>query len=200
MTFAYLALLMVVGIERLAELVISRRNHKKLAAQGARAIPEPHFRWIVFLHVAVLIGAGVEVLFLHRPLIPALAIPMLVLFVLSNVLRWWVIRVLADLWVVQIMDSTNVKVVSNGPFRWVRHPNYVGVILEVFSLPMIHTAWITAIGGVLGYILPLRRRLKLEDAYLMANPAYRLAMGGKPRFLPRLFKRRPDLPGAERAA
>ena len=199
MTFAYLALLVAVGIGRIAELVISRRNHKQLAAQGARAIPEPHFRWIVFLHVAVLIGAGVEVLFLHRPLIPVLAIPMLVLFVLSNVVRWWVIRVLADLWVVQIMDSTNVKVVSNGPFRWVRHPNYVGVILEVFSLPMIHTAWITAIGGLLGYILPLRRRLKLEDAYLMANPAYRQAMGNKPRFLPRLF-RRSSLPGPEHAA
>jgi len=199
MTFAYLALLVAVGIERIAELAISRRNQKGLAAQGAQAIPEPHFRWIVFLHVGVLIGAGAEVLFLHRPLIPALAIPMLILFVLSNVLRWWVIRALAGLWVVNIMDSTNVRVVSNGPFRWIRHPNYVGVILEVFSLPMIHTAWITAIAGVVGYILPLRRRLKLEDAYLMANPAYREAMGSKPRFLPRLF-RRSSLPGPEHAA
>ena len=200
MTLAYLALLVAVGIGRIAELVISRRNHRRLAAQGARAIPEPHFRWIVFLHVGVLIGAGVEVLFLHRPLIPALAIPMLVLFVLSNVLRWWVIRVLGGLWVVQIMDSSNIKVVSDGPFRWVRHPNYAGVVLEVFSLPMIHTAWITALVGTLGYIVPMRRRLKLEDGFLMANPAYRQAMGSKPRFIPRLFHRRSRLPGPEHAA
>ena len=200
MTLAYLALLVAVGIGRVVELVISRRNHRRLAAQGAQAIPEPHFRWIVFLHVAVLIGAGAEVLLLHRPLIPALAIPMLILFVLSNVLRWWVIRVLADLWVVQIMDSSSIKVVSNGPFRWVRHPNYTGVVMEVFSLPMIHTAWITALAGTLGYILPLRRRLKLEDAFLMANPAYRETMGSKPRFLPRLFRRRSSLPGPQHAA
>jgi len=200
MTFAYLALLVAVGIERVFELVISRRHRKRLAAQGAQQIPEPHFRWIIFLHVGVLVGAGAEVLFLHRPLIPALAIPMLALFILSNLLRWWVIRVMSDLWVVEIMDSTNIRVVSNGPFRWVRHPNYTGVIMEVFSLPMIHTAWITALAAVVGYILPLRRRLKLEDAFLMANPAYRQTMGSKPRFLPRIFRRGSNLPGPERSA
>jgi methyltransferase len=200
MTFAYLALLAVVGIGRLAELVISRRNQKRLEARGVQKVREPHFRWMVALHGAILVCAGAEVLFLHRPLIPALAIPMLVLFVLSNLLRWWVIRILAGHWVVQIMDSSHIKIVDSGPYRWVRHPNYVGVIAEVFSLPMIHTAWITALAGALGYMEILRRRLKLEDGFLLANPAYRLAMGGKPRFLPRLFKKRSNLPGAERAA
>jgi methyltransferase len=200
MTFAYLALLGLVGIGRLVELVISRHNEKRLAAQGAQKIPEPHFRWMVLLHGAILVSAGAEVLFLHRPLIPALAIPMLVLFVLSNVLRWWVIRVLSGHWVVELMNAGNIKVVTSGPYRWVRHPNYAGVVMEIFSLPMIHTAWITALAGTLGYILILRRRLKLEDGFLMANPTYRLAMGNKPRFLPRLFKRRSGLPGVERAA
>jgi methyltransferase len=200
MTLAYLALLVVVGIGRLAELVISRRNQKRLEAQGIQKVPELHFRWMIVLHGAILISAGAEVLFLHRPLIPALAFSMLALFVLSNLLRWWVIRILAGHWVVQIMDSSSIKIVSSGPYRWVRHPNYVGVVAEVFSLPMIHTAWITAVAGTLCYMEILRRRLKLEDGFLMANPTYRLAMGGKPRFLPRLFKRRPALPGAERAA
>ncbi|HEV2522139.1 MAG TPA: isoprenylcysteine carboxylmethyltransferase family protein [Candidatus Acidoferrales bacterium] len=200
MTLAYLALLVVVGIGRLAELVISRRNQKQLEAQGAQKVPEPHFRWMVVLHGAILVSAGAEVLFLHRPLIPALAFPMLALFVLSNLLRWWVIHTLSGHWVVEIMDASHIKTVSSGPYRWVRHPNYVGVIAEVFSLPMIHTAWITAIAGTLGYIEILRRRLKLEDGFLMANPDYRRAMGDKPRFLPRLFKRRSSLPGAERAA
>src|ERR1700680_5096698 len=95
MTFAYLFLLVLVGIGRLAELVISRRNQRLLEKQGVRRVPEPHFRWMVFLHGGVLVCAGAEVLILHRPLIPALAIPMAVLFALANLLRWWVIRTLA---------------------------------------------------------------------------------------------------------
>jgi methyltransferase len=200
MTFAYLLLLALVGMERLAELWISRRNQRQLEKRGARKIPEPHFRWMVILHGGVLAAAGAEVLFLHRPLIPALAIPMAVLFVLSNILRWWVIRTLAGRWNVEVMESPRSGVVSSGPYRWVRHPNYVGVVAEVISLPMIHTAWITAIAGTLGYLEILRRRIRIEDGVLMANPAYQLAMGGKPRFFPRLFKRRSRLPGEERAA
>lgn len=200
MTFAYISLLVLVGIERLGELVISRRNQRQLEKRGSHKIPEPHFRFMVLVHVGVLVGAGLEVLFLHRPLIPALAIPMAVLFVLSNVLRWWVIQTLAGHWNVEVMDSSRVGVVSSGPYRWVRHPNYVGVVAEVFSLPMIHTAWITAIAGTLGYLEILRRRLRVEDGVLLANPAYRLAMGGKPRFFPRLFKRHAKAPGEERAA
>ncbi|HSZ18321.1 MAG TPA: isoprenylcysteine carboxylmethyltransferase family protein [Candidatus Acidoferrum sp.] len=200
MTVAYILLLLIVGIGRLAELRISRRNQGQLEKQGVRKIPEPHFRWMVFLHGAVLVCAGAEVLFLHRPLIPALAIPMAALFVLANLLRWWVIGTLAGHWNVEVMESSRVGVVSSGPYRWVRHPNYVAVVMEIFSLPMIHTAWITAVAGTLGDLEILRRRIKVEDGFLMSNPAYRLAMGGKPRFLPRLFRRHSSTPGEEHAA
>ncbi len=200
MTYAYIALLVIVGAGRLAELGISRRNQRQLEKQGVRKIPEAHFRWMVILHGAVIVCAGVEVLLLHRPLIPALAIPMFVLFVLSNFLRWWVIGTLAGHWNVEVMESSRVGVVSSGPYRWVRHPNYVAVVVEIFSLPMIHTAWITAIAGTLGDLEILRRRIKVEDGFLMSNPEYRGAMGGKPRFFPRIFKRRSTVPGKERAA
>jgi len=196
MRFAYLCLLVLVGIGRLAELGISRRNQRQLEKQGVRKIPEPHFRWMVLLHGSVLVCAGAEVLLLHRPLIPALAISMAVLFILSNLLRWWVIRTLAGHWNVEVMESSRVGVVSSGPYRWVRHPNYVAVVIEIFSLPMIHTAWITAIIGTLGDLEILRRRLSVEDGFLLSNPAYRQAMGGKPRFLPRVFKRSSSAPVA----
>ena len=112
------------------------------------------------MHGGVLIAAAAEVIFLHRPLIPALAIPMAVLFVLANVLRWWVIRTLAGHWNVEVMASSQVGVVTSGPYRWVRHPNYVGVVAELFSLPMIHTAWITALVGTVAYLEILRRRVR----------------------------------------
>ena len=200
MRVAYLWLLVFVAIGRLAELRISRRNQRQLEKQGVRKIPEPHFRWMVLLHGGVLVCAGAEVLLLHRPLIPSLAISMVVLFVLANLLRWWVIRTLAGHWNVEVMESSRVEVVSSGPYRWVRHPNYVAVVMEIFSLPMIHTAWITAIIGTLGDLEILRRRIKVEDGFLMSNPDYRVAMGEKPRFFPRVFKRRSREPGQEHAA
>ena len=198
MTSAYILLLVIVGLGRLAELVISRRNQHRLEKQGVRKIPEPLFRFLVLLHGSILVCAGLEVLFLHRPLIPWLAVSMGIVFLLSNALRWWVIWAMAGHWNVEIMDSARVGVVSSGPYRWVRHPNYVGVVLEVFSLPMMHTAWITAICGTLGYMEILRHRLKLENGALLANAEYRLVMGNKPSFFPRLFSKHPKGPSAER--
>jgi methyltransferase len=200
MRVAYLWLLVLVAIGRLAELKISRRNQRGLETQGVRKIPEPHFRWMVLLHAGVIVCSGAEVMILHRPFILALAVPMAALFVLANLLRWWVIRTLAGHWNVEVMESSRVGVVSSGPYRWVRHPNYVAVVMEIFSLPMIHTAWITAIAGTLGDLEILRRRIKVEDGFLMSNLDYRLAMGDKPRFFPRLFKRHSSAHGGERAA
>jgi methyltransferase len=187
MTIAYIALLVLVGIGRIMELGISRRNQRKLEKQGVRKIAEPHFRWMVLVHAAVLVGAGVEVVLLHRPLVSRLAISMGVLFVLANALRWWVIRTLAEHWNVEVMASSPVGVVTSGPYRWVRHPNYVAVVTELFSLPMMHTAWITALAGTVANLEILRRRLRVEDGVLMTNPTYRLTMGAKPRFLPKFF-------------
>jgi methyltransferase len=199
MTIAYLALLALVGIGRLVELGISRRNQRELEKQGARKVAEPHFRWMVMLHGGILVAAAVEVVILRRPLIPALAISMGLLFVFANLLRWWVIRTLAGHWNVEVMASSHVGVVTSGPYKWVRHPNYVAVVAELFALPMIHTAWITALAGTAANLEILRRRLGVEDGVLMANPVYRVTMGPKPRFLPRLLKRRPDTPGHEGA-
>ncbi len=187
MTAAYLALLALVGLERLAELRISRRNQLKLEKLGVRKVAEPHFRWMVFVHAGVLACAAAEVVLLHRPVIPSLAIAMAALFVFTNALRWWVIRTLAGHWNVEVMASSRVGVVTSGPYRWVRHPNYVAVVIELFALPMMHTAWLTALAGTLANLEILRRRLRVEDGVLMADPLYRSAMGGKPRFLPKFF-------------
>ena len=187
MTIAYLILLALVGIGRLLELKISRRNQRKLEKQGVEKIHEPHFRWMVLVHGGILVGSALEVTLFHRPLIPALAISMGALFVLSNALRWWVIRTLAGYWNVEVMASSRVGVVTSGPYRCVRHPNYVAVVAELFSLPMIHTAWVTALIGTVADLEILRRRLRVEDGVLMADAGYRKTMGTKPRFLPRLF-------------
>jgi methyltransferase len=166
---------------------ISRRHQRALAALGAQKVAEPHFRWMVLLHGAVLAGAALEVWLLARPFIPALAIAMILIFILANALRWWVIRTMAEHWNVQVMDSVALGVVVGGPFRWIRHPNYLAVFAELLAIPLIHTAWLTALLGGLAHIWVLRRRIAVEEAILLADPAYRAAMGHKPRFVPKLF-------------
>jgi methyltransferase len=88
---------------------------------------------------------------------------------------------------VEVMASSRVGVVTSGPYRWVRHPNYVAVVIELFALPMMHTAWLTAVAGTIANLEILRRRLRVEDGVLMADPAYRSTMGAKPRFVPKFF-------------
>jgi methyltransferase len=182
----YTLLLAAVGLGRLVEMGVSRRRQRALVARGAVWVAEPHFRWMVLLHGGVLAGAALEVWLLARPFIPALAIPMLLLFALSNILRWWVIRTLAGHWNVQVVDSVALGVVASGPYRWVRHPNYLAVFAELLALPLIYSAWLTALLGSLAHIWVLRQRIAVEEAVLLADPAYRATMGQKPRFIPRL--------------
>jgi Uncharacterized protein conserved in bacteria len=101
--------------------------------------------------------------------------------------RWWVIRTLGEHWNVQVVDSTRLGVIVSGPFRFVRHPNYAAVFAEMLALPLIHTAWITALVGSAAHIAVLAQRLATEERVLFADPSYRSAMASKPRFLPGLF-------------
>ena len=186
-TIAFLALLLLVALLRLAELRISKQHQQEMIARGAAKVAEPLYRWMVLLHTAVLTGAAVEVVVLKRPFLPWLAVPMFLVFLAANAVRWWVIRTLGEHWNVQVMDSTRLGVVTSGPFRYVRHPNYAAVFAEMLALPLIHTAWITAAAGAIAHMAVLAQRLSTEERVLFANPDYRAAMTGKPRFLPGLF-------------
>ncbi len=185
--YAFLGLLLLVALLRLAELRVSKRHQREMLARGAAKVAEPKFRWMVALHTAVLLGAALEVVFLQRPFIPWLAGPMFAVFLAANGVRWWVIRTMGQHWNVQVVDSTRLGVVTSGPFRYVRHPNYAAVFAEMLALPLIHTAWITAVAGAMGHIAVLARRIATEEHMLFANPDYRAAMTGKPRFWPGLF-------------
>ena len=183
----YLILLAIVALLRLYELRISRRHQKDMIIRGASKVDEPRFRWMVVLHTGVLIGCAAEVVFLKRPFIPALAAVCFPLFLAANVVRWWVIRTLGEHWNVQVMNSTGLGVITSGPFRYVRHPNYAAVFTEMLVLPLIHSAWITAIVGSAARILVLSQRLVTEEKVLFSDAHYRDAMSSKPRFLPGLF-------------
>jgi methyltransferase len=183
----FLLLLALVSLTRLVELGISRRHQQEMARRGVQKRADPRYVWMVALHAGVFAGAAVEVVWLRRPFFPVLSVPALALLALGTGLRWWAIRTLGRHWNVEVMDSAPLGVVEDGPFRWVRHPNYLGVFIEMAALPLVHTAWMTALASAIGNGLVLRNRLRIEEPMLETHAQYRVAMAGKPRFLPRIF-------------
>ena len=183
-TIFFLVLVGAVGACRLIELRLSKRHQRALAAGGAPVLPERIFPAMVALHTGILIAAVLETLLAARPFAAALAIPMVALVVLANALRFWVIATLGEHWNVRVVPSLSRGVVTSGPYRWIRHPNYVAVFVELTALPLVHGAYLTAIAGALLHVAVLRRRIGLEESVLMADEAYRRAFEQKPRFIP----------------
>jgi len=180
----FVGLVLAVAVCRVAELRVSHRHQRVLAGQGARPVAEPVFRAMVALHTGVLIAAVVEVVALHRPFLPGLGVPALIVFALANALRFWVIATLGVHWNVRVVPSEAMGVVTGGPYRFVRHPNYVAVFAELLALPLVHGAYVTAGVGAVLHIVILRRRIALEESVLLNSDAYRRAFANKPRFLP----------------
>lgn len=182
----FTALVLAVGGLRLYELRISKRRQRALRAQGVPRVAEPHFAAMVVLHTALLVAALAEVWLVPRAPLPILSPLALGALVGANALRMWVIATLGPHWNVQIMDSAALGVVAGGPFRYIRHPNYVAVFVELLALPLVHGAWVTALVGAAAHAWVLSHRIRAEEAALMAHADYRAVMGPKPRFLPRL--------------
>jgi len=181
---AFLGLLGVTAAGRLAELRRSKANQRRLLAQGATLEPEPNYRWMVALHAGWLAGAGAETVLADRPFLPLAGVPALLLFAAANGLRFWAKRTLAFHWNTQVVNSTGAGVVTGGPYRWIRHPNYLAVFVEVAALPLAHSAYVTAALATMLHIPVLARRIRLEEEVLMSSEEYRRRMGPKPRFLP----------------
>jgi 1,4-dihydroxy-2-naphthoate polyprenyltransferase len=190
----YSALVLAVGLIRVAELLLSKRNRGRMRAQGASEVREPHFGAMVLVHVGILVGSLVEAWLVRRSVGPVLASSMLVLLLASIGLRWWTIRTLGAHWNVAIMDSIDkdgrLTVATGGPFRWIRHPNYVAVFCELLAVPLLHAAWISASLGFAAHVWVLYHRVRTEEAVLLANPSYRETVGRKPRFIPAPLGRR----------
>jgi methyltransferase len=167
----YVVLVLLVGVERLAELAVSRRNAAWSFARGGVETGREHFPAMVALHTGLLAGCIVEVLVADRPFIPWLGWPMLVLALGSQALRWWCIATLGPRWNTRVIVVPGLPPVRRGPYRWFRHPNYVAVVVEGIALPLVHTAWVTALVFTALNVPLLRVRLRVENAALATLPA-----------------------------
>ena len=163
----YVLLIVAVALERVAELVIARRNLAWSRAHGGVEIGAGHYPVMVVLHTGLLVGCLAETIALGRPFLPALGWPMLAIVLAAQGLRWWCIATLGHQWNTRVVIVPGAPRVTGGPYRFVPHPNYVEVVAEVVALPLVHTAWITAlVFSVLNAAL-LRVRVNTENAALV---------------------------------
>jgi len=159
----FTALVGLVAVQRLSELVASRRNERRLRARGAVELGAEHYPWMVALHVGFLASCVLEPWVLDRPWHPWLGWPMLAFLVAAQMVRFWTIASLEGRWTVRVIVEPGASVVRRGPFRWIAHPNYLVVVVEIAALPLIHSAWLTAaVFSVLNQVI-LRIRIRSEE-------------------------------------
>jgi methyltransferase len=162
----YYLLILAVALERVVELVVSKRNARWAFAHGGKEFGRSHYPVMVVIHAALLVGCVVEVWALHRPFLPWLGWPMLAVAVLAQILRWWCITTLGPRWNTLVIVLPDAPLVRRGPYRWLHHPNYIAVVAEGIALPLIHTAWLTAVCFTVANALLLTVRLRVENAAL----------------------------------
>ncbi|MDP3505042.1 MAG: isoprenylcysteine carboxylmethyltransferase family protein [Myxococcales bacterium] len=178
----YLGLLVLVAFERLAELLISRRNARLAFAQGAVEVGQGHFRVMTIFHTLFLLSCAAEPLLLGRVFPGALGWVALALALAAQALRYWAIATLGPRWNTRIIVLPAVPPVVGGPYRFVKHPNYVAVIVELLALPLVFGGWMTALAFSLGNAALLMVRIRAEEQAL--GPGYAQAFAGRPRFVP----------------
>jgi methyltransferase len=188
----YAAVLLAFGSQRGLELLYSARNERLIrgrqpsAPQAGRSI----FKWIALANVGLFTLPALERWWRGHPPPPATAAAGWIASVSALALRLSVLISLRGSWTVRAVVPSDLRIVDRGPYRFIRHPNYVALGLEFLGLPLIGGAYAsTVVLGVANALL-LRRRIQEEDALLMAIPGYRERMADKPAFLPRLVSGR----------
>ena len=167
------------GAMRLAELAWSARNLRR-SGPGKAAAPSS-FPLMAGANVALFLVCGVP-----RRRVPPRAVEAVALTGLGGALalRLWVIRSLGPAWNVRAVVPETIRVVRHGPYRWVRHPNYVAVALEFACLPAAVGAYSEGVLLSAANVAVLVPRIRAEEALLDGVPGYREAFAGVPRFLP----------------
>ena len=168
----------------LLERRLALRNERRLLAEGGTEVAPMVFAWMVPVYTLHFAAAVWEHVALSRSPAPTFAAAMILLFAASKWLKWSAVRALGDVWTMRVILPARPGVASGGPYRYLRHPNYVAVVGELLALPLAGGAWITAAVFGAAFGLVLYARVRTEEAALLSRPDYVVAMGSRPRFLP----------------
>ncbi|MFI6646875.1 isoprenylcysteine carboxyl methyltransferase family protein [Streptomyces sp. NPDC050529] len=167
----YAALVLAVAGERLAELAVALRNTRWALARGGTESGRGHYPAMVALHTALLVGCLAEAGLADRPFVPLLGWTMVAVVVAAQALRWWCIHTLGHRWNTRVIVVPGLPLVTGGPYRLLRHPNYVAVAAEGIALPLVHGAWVTAVLFTALNAALMAVRVRCEEAALASAPA-----------------------------
>jgi len=161
MRLGILVILALVALQRLIEIVYAERNTRALLARGAVEIGRDHYIFIVLLH-----GAWLASIIFLLPDDATIRWPWLGLFILLQLARVWVIATLGPYWTTRIITLDAAPLVRKGPYRYVRHPNYLVVAGEIAVLPLVFgEIWVAAVFTMLNTAI-LAWRIREEDRAL----------------------------------
>lgn len=178
----YVGLAAGVGAQRLREVALSRRNSRNLRGRRAAAASYP---FMVAAHVGLCTLPLVEVAALpRRSRVPLLWVGVLAA---ATALRIWSIKTLGSTWNIRSVVPDDLQPVTSGPYRFVRHPNYLAVTLEFLALPLAGGAVWSAVGLSLANAAVLCDRVRAEERLLAQVPGYEEAFRGRRRFIPGVF-------------
>ncbi len=168
----YTVFIGLTALERLYEVRVSNRHAAWAFAHGGEEHGRSHFPAMVALHTALLVLAPAEVWLLDRVFTPAIGLPMIGLAVATQALRWWCIATLGPRWNTRVIVVPGLPRITAGPYRWLRHPNYVAVVTEGIALPLIHGAAITAVLFTVlnAWLLKVRIGVEEEALGVLARP------------------------------
>lgn len=186
-TFAaapYTLLVALVLAERLVEVLIARRNLVSARARGG-FVAESRSLWPIAVFQAVwLLASPCEAFVLERPWISSIGYPTLTLVGLAMAVRYWAVTTLGDRWNIHTVVVPGDPLVTGGPYRFVRHPNYLALMVETVALPLVHSAWLTACASGLVFPFLLARRIRTEEGTLARHTDYERVFARRGRLLP----------------
>jgi methyltransferase len=183
-TRAYLLIVAALAAERVVELALSARNRKLALAAGAIECGRDHYLFMSAFHVLFLLALVSEKVWLRHPFPPVIGWIAVGGAVAAQALRYWAVVTLGARWNTRIIIFPNAAPVTAGPYRYLRHPNYLAVIIEMACVPMIGGCWLTAMVFSLGNAVLLTVRIREEEKSLGKN--YARTMGSLPRLFPSL--------------
>ena len=163
-------LLLLVALQRVGELVYARRNEARLRQRGGVEVGADHYPLFILLH-----GSWLIVLALAVPWDAPVSWPLIAAFLLLQAGRVWVIASLGPYWTTRIITVPSAPLVRSGPYRWLKHPNYLVVALEIPLLPLVAGQVWLAVGFGMANLALLARRIRVENRALADRSASRLS-------------------------
>ena len=164
--------LTIVIIQRLVELFIAKQNEKWMKSQGAFEAGASHYPYMVAMHICFFVALIAEVIGLDRGLSAVWPL-FLTLFLLAQLLRVWCLSSLGKYWNTKIIVLPHAKVVRKGPYKWIRHPNYLIVATELMVLPLLFNAYLTALLFTLLNMWMMSVRIPVEEQALKSVTNYK---------------------------